>query len=59
MKKIYQAPNTIVAEIEMQQMLAGSGEGNTITVEVSNQPGSFDGAESRRSFSVWGDDEEE
>ena len=56
MKKQYMKPETIRVEVALQQMIAESGSApinrdQTIANEAD--------IEARRSFNVWGDDEEE
>lgn len=60
MKKTYQTPSTIVAEIELQQMVAASELIKNNAQDLSNAPETTEtsGNLSRRR-TVWDDDEEE
>ncbi|GEM_PF-6573455 len=54
MKKTYQIPETVIMTVAVQQMIADS-----IKIPVSKQE--YDGEtpiETRKKFSVWGDDED-
>ena len=55
MKKTYQIPAMIIAEIELQQMIAASQK---ITLSETEYDGEA-AIQSRSHSSVWGDDEEE
>ena len=54
MKKIYQNPETIVVSIETPHILAGSEK-----ILITNSVESAAGAETRRNYNVWGDDDSE
>jgi len=61
MKKIYSAPTVVMTEIELQSMIAASTD-TPLNVDSANSfssTGAETDALSRRSSSVWGDDEGE
>jgi len=54
MKKTYQNPETTVVRIETPHILAGSEK-----LKIGDPVESAAGAETRRNYSVWGDDDSE
>jgi len=54
MKKTYQNPETTVVRIEAPHILAGSEK-----LKIGDSVTDASGAETRRNYNVWGDDESE